>query len=322
MNDCAVTPLFLFGLPRSGSTLLQRLLACHPRISTTAEPWVLLPVACSDRVEGLSLYGHKASARAIQDVAGVGQQILGRAVSAFAQEFYRSHSDPGASYFLDKTPRYWLIFDRIVEWFPDARFLILVRNPLQVLASTIRTFGGGRLSRLAYSWDDLTRGMTALAGVHQALEGRALVIRFEDLVADSGSQLDRVWSYLDLSPLEGVESQFNEVKLAGRKGDPSGRKEYSRISSEPLERWRDDLRGGVRRRVADRMLRSIGPEALQVLGYDLEVLRQDVGRASRLNGLRGIGDVLDILATISIRRYNLHWWGSRQYQWRSKCFVQ
>jgi hypothetical protein len=37
------TPLFLLSLPRSGSTLAQRILAAHAGIATTSEPWILLP---------------------------------------------------------------------------------------------------------------------------------------------------------------------------------------------------------------------------------------------------------------------------------------
>ncbi|MFW6066259.1 MAG: sulfotransferase, partial [Planctomycetota bacterium] len=38
-----VSPLILFSLPRSGSTLLQRMLSLHGRIASTAEPWLLIP---------------------------------------------------------------------------------------------------------------------------------------------------------------------------------------------------------------------------------------------------------------------------------------
>ena len=45
MNESRVSaePVFLFSLPRSGSTLLQRMLSCHPDIATHSELWFLLP---------------------------------------------------------------------------------------------------------------------------------------------------------------------------------------------------------------------------------------------------------------------------------------
>jgi len=45
MNDVTrlITPIFIFSLPRSGSTLMERILATHPAVGTASEPWILLP---------------------------------------------------------------------------------------------------------------------------------------------------------------------------------------------------------------------------------------------------------------------------------------
>src|SRR5262249_20278294 len=42
--DMATTPILLLSLPRSGSTLVQRVLAAHPGVATASEPWLLLPL--------------------------------------------------------------------------------------------------------------------------------------------------------------------------------------------------------------------------------------------------------------------------------------
>ena len=47
-----VAPVFLLSLPRSGSTLLQRLLAVSPEVATAPEPWFLLPLVQSTRATG------------------------------------------------------------------------------------------------------------------------------------------------------------------------------------------------------------------------------------------------------------------------------
>ena len=53
-------PIFVFSLPRSGSTLLQRVLMSHNDISSVAEPWILLPQIYSLKKEGtLSEYSPK-----------------------------------------------------------------------------------------------------------------------------------------------------------------------------------------------------------------------------------------------------------------------
>ena len=61
-------PIFLFSLPRSGSTLLQRLLGGHPDIMTVSEPWLLLPLCYALKAEGLlSEYNNGWATKAIND---------------------------------------------------------------------------------------------------------------------------------------------------------------------------------------------------------------------------------------------------------------
>ena len=62
------TPLFLFSLPRSGSTLAQRILAAHGGIATTSEPWILLPYLYTLRDNGIyAEYNHRSLISAIED---------------------------------------------------------------------------------------------------------------------------------------------------------------------------------------------------------------------------------------------------------------
>ncbi|MGH3139020.1 MAG: sulfotransferase, partial [Gaiellales bacterium] len=64
----SVRPVFVFSLPRSGSTLLQRMVATHPEIATASEPWILLPQLYALRETGIvAEYGHRTAARAIAD---------------------------------------------------------------------------------------------------------------------------------------------------------------------------------------------------------------------------------------------------------------
>ena len=60
----SVTPVFVMATPRSGSTLLQRVLTTYDEVGSTAEPWVLLPPL-------LALHQHPA-----QDLAGGGPRDL------------------------------------------------------------------------------------------------------------------------------------------------------------------------------------------------------------------------------------------------------
>ncbi|MFV1990599.1 MAG: sulfotransferase, partial [Acidimicrobiales bacterium] len=52
-NVSEIRPAFLLSLPRSGSTLLQRLLGAHSMVATVAEPWLLIPPLYALRDEGV-----------------------------------------------------------------------------------------------------------------------------------------------------------------------------------------------------------------------------------------------------------------------------
>src|SRR5206468_7765156 len=68
----SVRPVFVLSLPRSGSTLLQRMLASHPEIATSSETWLLLPQLYALRPHGAQAeYGHRTAARAVQDFCSV-----------------------------------------------------------------------------------------------------------------------------------------------------------------------------------------------------------------------------------------------------------
>ena len=62
------SPIFIFSLPRAGSTLLQRVLMAHKDISSVAEPWILLPNVYTTKDKGtLSEYASTVSYKGVSD---------------------------------------------------------------------------------------------------------------------------------------------------------------------------------------------------------------------------------------------------------------
>ena len=102
-----IEPIFLISLPRSGSTLLQRVLAAHNLINTTAEPWLLLPFIYATKKEGtLTKYSHSITFQGIVDLIKLLPNKIddyNQMLAKFVSEIYESLSTPGSKYFLDKT---------------------------------------------------------------------------------------------------------------------------------------------------------------------------------------------------------------------------
>lgn len=269
------TPLFIFSLPRAGSTLLQRILSAHDRISTVAEPWVLLPLMYTLRREGMyAEYSHRALVAAIEDFCKElpgGQDAYRDEMRGFVTRLYARASREGAAYFLDKTPRYHLIADEVIKTFPGAKFIFLWRNPLAVTASIMETWNAGKWD--LYRWKvDLYDGTANLVKTWQANSTKALSVRYEDLLESPEETCGRIFDYLGLEFKKEILVKFSGVNLSGRLGDETGVKKYKSLNSEPLDKWKKTLLNPIRKTWSANYLKWLGPERLSAMGYELDTL--------------------------------------------------
>lgn len=274
-----VRPAFVLSLPRSGSTLLQRIIGAHSQVATAAEPWLLLAPLYALRDGGVyAEYGHATATKALQDVCGRlpnGEEDYLAAVAAMAQRVYAGLAPPGATVFLDKTPRYSLIVDELVRAFPTAPIIVLHRNPLAILSSISETWLRGRWQPYHHKVD-LYPALERLLAAQAATPDRFLSVRYEDLVTDPEPSLRRVLDHLALDWEPALLEGFARVSVAGRVGDPTGTVAYDSVSTAPLEKWRTQLNSPVRKSWCRRYLRWIGAERLQQMGYDLDELLSDL----------------------------------------------
>ncbi|MDZ4699454.1 MAG: sulfotransferase [Rhodothermales bacterium] len=282
VNDAAqkpVQPIFLLSLPRSGSTLLQRILAKHSAIDTAAEPWILLPLVSTMRSEGVyTNYDQNAVVDAIRDFYTAmpgGRATFTGALRDLALRLYTDRARPGARYFLDKTPRYHLILDEIFELFPDARFVFLWRNPLSVIASMLDTWHRGHWY-LYFFKIDLYEGFERLMAAHEKYENRAFSIRYEDIISEPELSCKDLCRYLDIPFEPAMIDDFQSVDLGGEMGDPTGVKAYRSISDGSLDKWKQSLRNPIRKGWCQRYLTWLGERRLAALGYDLDELRTEL----------------------------------------------
>ncbi len=269
------TPLFLFSLPRSGSTLAQRILAAHQPIATASEPWILLPYLYTLRDRGLyAEYNHSALVRAVEDFCGTlpgGREDYAAEIREFALRLYGRASSEGTRYFLDKTPRYHLISEEIVATFPEGKFLLLWRNPLSVAASIMEKFSDCKWNLYLYKFD-LFDVVENLFRNYERNAGAIYTMRYEDLVTQPELSWSGVFRYLDLPFERSALDMFRNVELAGRMGDNSESGNYAGVSNRPVAGWRRTFNNPVRKAWGRRYLRWIGRERLAVMGYDLDDL--------------------------------------------------
>lgn len=293
MPTCAPTrPVLILALPRSGSTLLQRLLAGHPDIATTPEPWLALAPAYALRDGVHAEYGHRTAARALGEFTarlpgGTGQYH--REAGRFVAALYTAAAG-GKAFFVDKTPRYHLIADALAQMLPQARFVVLTRHPLAVVASVARTWNNGHL-RLGSSAVDVFDGPGALAAFVQRTDVAVHHVCYEELVTRPEPTLAALGGFLGLDGVSAWASRAHAGRLEGAVGDPSGQARYgTRVDADPAQAWQSFYDSVLRRRFAARYLATLGHDTLRALGYDAALPPWPAVRASA----HLLRDVLDV----------------------------
>lgn len=278
-------PLFIFSRTRSGSTLLQRILGSYDEVATVTEPYLLLPYVYTLRERGaVAEYVHSFAVQAIEDFCkelpgGVDDywgEVRELVLGLYELAATRQKGERPIRYFLDKTPPYFLIVEEIMRLFPDGKFVFLWRNPLSQLASMLQLQDG--------RWNPanfrviLFDGVELLTRAYRRHADSVCAVRYEDLITGDSAHWRRLADYLDLEFDPNSLSQFANVQLRGRGGDPTGVQMYSSLSTDPVTKWRETLNNPVRKAWCRRYLRWIGRERLAMMGYELDELLADLDR--------------------------------------------
>lgn len=300
---------FVVSAPRSGSTLLSRMLGAHPAIHTRSEPHLLTPLAhlgWYDRVDEAP-YDAVQSAEAL---AGVIEELPGgdadyvAAACAYAERIYAGlMAGRDEAVFVDKTPAYALVLPFVARLFPDARFIVLTRHPCAVHVSYADSFfEGDDAAALAFN-PILGRYVPAIARFLREPPPGLLHVRYEELVAEPDEQLRRVFEHLGLEHhADAVEYGGAPAPAAGL-GDPIEVDRHDRPVTSSVHRWADELVARpAREATLRRVIAELDPRDLAAWGYELSELwapleAADPEAAARRRAGGGFG----------LQRRLLHW---------------
>lgn len=237
-----ITPIFIFSLPRSGSTLLQRLLINHSKISSTSEPWILLPLLNLDNLSfnGNSLYNDNFSSRAVNEFFEKlpnKKKSYYKYLNSLISSLYFDLSDSNSNYFIDKTPRYYYIINQINIIFPDAKFIFLTRHPLGIINSVMKTWFYGSFPKTMDHYSDINQGFHLLYEGFETFKEKSIHVSYENLVSNSSFELKRIFDYLNIEELNSDSIYLGSNQLSGGFGDKTGKKKYNNIDSKSIDDW-------------------------------------------------------------------------------------
>lgn len=264
-------PIFILSLPRSGSTLLQRLLLTSGQCATLGEPSLLLRfLGNHERIKRYTSYRDNNVEISMHDMRakwGGFDDSYHKGVRNLMLDIYQNLADE-KRYFIDKTPRYTLIAEEILQTFPDAKFIVLWRHPLAVAASISSTFYKG-LWRFDDFMTDLTIGQDRLHEFAQTHAANICAVRYEDLVSKQAETLIKIGNYLEIEYLEDASSTTLPTTAGGTLGDPSGTKKYTTLSTESRDQWITSYNNWYRNNWAIRYFNNPRASWLKELDYEL-----------------------------------------------------
>lgn len=192
----SAAPIFVVGMPRSGSTLVEQILASHPQIEGTAElpiiPALIRTFAAESGAAPGSSYRDLLTGLAPDARRYWGEQYLARAAA---------HRRTNRPFFIDKLPHNWLDLGFIRTVLPNARIIDVRRNPLDCCVSNFRLlFAQGHpssfsLTEMAAFYRDYARLMRHF---DVALPGYVHRVIYERLVEDLEGETRRLLAHLQL----------------------------------------------------------------------------------------------------------------------------
>jgi hypothetical protein len=282
------TLIFLIGTPRSGSTLLSRMLGSHSAIYNRSEPHLLTPLA------HLGYFGSVQKApydpfNVTEAIHGVVEEMPGKEADYLAA--CRAYTDivygqllagSGKTRFLDKTPAYALVLPFITKLYPQARYVVQTRNPVAIFSSYVASFFDGDY-RVAQAHNPiLDRYVPAIAQLLRDRPVPVIHVRYEDVVQSPPATLESICTFLSVPFEPGMVEYGKHQHDESGLGDPLGVKQHDRPVTTSLDRWTEEFAGDEPKIafVRDLVLR-LDPNDLRIWGYDQDAL------VAGLDGARG-----------------------------------
>ena len=232
-GDQSPDPIFIVGLPRSGSTLLEQILASHSQVDGTKELLFILAIvrrlAGKTKKSEPSRYPEILTGLSAGQLSDLGQEYLERS---------RIHTGT-APFFIDKMPNNCMHVGLIHLILPNATIIDARRHPMAACFSCYtQHFAFGQL--FTYGLANIGRYYRDYVDVmdhwDQVLPGKVLRVQYEDVVADTETQVRRMLDHCGL-PFEAECLQFHETERPVQTA--SSEQVRQPIYSGALEHWRN-----------------------------------------------------------------------------------
>jgi tetratricopeptide (TPR) repeat protein len=233
VGAASADPIFILGLPRSGSTLLEQILASHSRVEGTQElaeiPRIVLDLQGRDPALDNRGYPGVLPRLEPEDFLRLGEKYLSET------RLYRTDRP----YFIDKMPNNFRHIGLIHLLLPNAKIIDARREPMACCFSNFKQlFAGGQ--EFTYGIEDIARYYRTYLDLMQhwdeVLPGRVLRVWHEDVVEDLEGNVRRILEFCGLE-FEPACVDFHKTKRSVRTA--SSEQVRQPIFREGLDQWRN-----------------------------------------------------------------------------------
>jgi Tfp pilus assembly protein PilF len=231
--DAAQSPVFIVGFPRSGTTLLEQMLDAHPRLQSMDErPFFNI------LVDQLGLKGFEFP----QDLDKLSQSDCDELRKGYVSMACTKVPRQWNTQLVDKNPLNMMWLPMIHRLFPQARFILALRHPCDVLLSnymqnfrsTVLAMACSTIERLAMAY---MAAMEAWLDHVQVLQPEVFVSRYEDLVADAAGQTRQIGRFLGLDDASPMLKFDQHARDKGYIATPSYAQVIVPVNRKGLDRW-------------------------------------------------------------------------------------
>ncbi len=225
--DTGARPIFVTGLPRSGTTLVEQILACHPQVDAAGETGLPLRAAYSVIMKNGRF--RQISSLTGDEVSLVGQRYLSG----------MSHFHNVGGVFTDKSMQTILVAGLLRHAIPNARIIFVRRDPRDVGWSIYRNYFESGTHGYSNNLEDIATFAKLTDDMLSFWKEQApdvlIEVSYENLVNDPGPEIRRILDYCDL---EWDDACLSPEKNAGLVKTLSIEQVRSPISPKSVGGWR------------------------------------------------------------------------------------
>jgi hypothetical protein len=279
--------LFIIGQPRSGTSLLQQILLFSGCIVSFPEPWFMLPLIYTHKFPGISSVFNSRFANAcfsefLKNIDNGHKRFL-ELLGEFSRKIYgMSVCSDHVEYVLDKTPRYYHVIEELTQILPDAKIIVIKRNPLSVFSSILSYNFSGNCKRMLQAPDRLHDLITAPKKIHKAEKSNyenLISIKYEDLVTNTTEVIQKLNNFFDGIFLEETYKIHGAFKNTTSIDTKSVHK-HNRPVTFYLEEWKTSIDCRKKKVLLSDYLKYMNPEFWDGYGYKYESMKNELDNHS------------------------------------------